>query len=96
MAPEQVAGLELTPRCDVYSLAAVAYEMLTGRPPFQANSITAVIYRVMHEAARRVRVERHAASPLRPGLRRALAKEAGARYATAPSSSPPSSSRSSS
>ena len=49
MSPEQVAGSEVTPRSDVYSLAVVAYEMLTGRSPFQARSITAVIYRVMHD-----------------------------------------------
>ena len=50
MAPEQIAGQLVTGRSDVYSLAVVAYEMLTGQPPFQGNTITAVIYRVMHDA----------------------------------------------
>ena len=49
MSPEQVAGNEVTPRSDVYSLAVVAYEMLTGQSPFHARTITAVIYRVMHD-----------------------------------------------
>ncbi len=51
MSPEQIAGVEVTGRSDVYSLAVVAYEMLTGQAPFQGQSITQVIYRVMHENA---------------------------------------------
>jgi TonB family protein len=51
MAPEQIAGQTVTGRSDVYSLAVVAYEMLTGQPPFQGKTITSVIYQVMHDQA---------------------------------------------
>jgi len=34
IAPERVAGTAVTPRTDVYGLALVAYELLTGRPAF--------------------------------------------------------------
>jgi serine/threonine protein kinase len=38
MAPEQARGLPITAGTDLYSLGAVAFEMLTGRPPFVGKS----------------------------------------------------------
>src|SRR6185369_3660777 len=38
MSPEQFTGKALDARSDIYSLAVMAYEMLTGRLPFEANT----------------------------------------------------------
>jgi serine/threonine protein kinase/tetratricopeptide (TPR) repeat protein len=51
MAPEQIQGGKVDARADVYGLSVVAYELLTGRRPFEGNNLTAVIYKVVNEQA---------------------------------------------
>ena len=43
MPPEQALGSEVTPQADLYSLGAMLYEMVTGRPPFVGDTLEAVI-----------------------------------------------------
>ena len=43
MPPEQATGAEVTPRSDLYSLGAMLYEMVAGRPPFVGDDAVAII-----------------------------------------------------
>jgi len=84
MSPEQVAGHDVTSRSDLYSLAVVAYEMLTGQRPFQGTSLTSIIYKVMSEVAAPPR-QWNRSLPARYDdvFERALSKDPNRRYATA-------------
>src|SRR5881409_3724244 len=59
MSPEQATGgRELDARSDVYSLAAVVYEMLTGEPPHTGPTVQAVIAKLLTERPTRIRTVR--------------------------------------
>lgn len=81
MAPEQASGGSVDSRTDQYALAVVAYEMLSGRVPFRAESTPALLHKVVYEPPPPLREARpDLPAAVEHGLEKALAKEQAQRY----------------
>ncbi|MGD2115608.1 MAG: serine/threonine-protein kinase, partial [Acidobacteriota bacterium] len=81
LSPEQVRGEELDGRSDLFSLGVVLYEMLGGRRPFDGDTFTTLLYKILHAEPEPIR--------LRPGLQPDLARLLGALLAKDPAHRPP-------
>ncbi len=83
MAPEQVRGERGDERTDVYAVGVILFEMLTGQVPFHGDNPLAIMsQRVNHDAPRVDTLRKDVPLALAAIVRRALAREAAARYPT--------------
>jgi serine/threonine-protein kinase len=84
MSPEQAAAGEIDARSDLFAVGAVLYELLAGSKPFKADSITALLMKIVHEPHVPLRERAHllpaGASEL---VERLLAKDPNARPSSA-------------
>jgi serine/threonine-protein kinase len=75
LSPEQASGEPTDARSDLFAAGVLLYELLTGRPPFQAQSAVATAYRIVHAPAPRLEDPM-----LADVVERALAKDPSQRY----------------
>lgn len=78
MSPEQARGEAVDARSDVYSLAALLYEMVVGVPPFDGPTLTAILSKVLTEPPAPI-VREDVDPRWRREIPRAMAKDASAR-----------------
>jgi len=84
MAPEQIEGKALDARTDVFGLAVLAYELLTGQRPFAAENLPALLYRIMHtDPPPASTLNRELPASVDPVFDRALSKDASKRTSDA-------------
>ncbi|HEX4600481.1 MAG TPA: serine/threonine-protein kinase [Gemmatimonadales bacterium] len=83
-APEQLLGERVDERTDLYSLAAVAYFALLGRPPFEGHTVESILARQTTEDLPPLHAWRHdAPRELEAVLRKALSSDPAGRYPNA-------------
>ncbi|HLG98295.1 MAG TPA: protein kinase [Bryobacteraceae bacterium] len=81
MSPEQVQGHAVDGRADQFSLAVVAYEVLTGEKPFVADQLPALLFRIVREdPVPPQRLNPTLAPQVESVLRKALSKATSERY----------------
>jgi serine/threonine-protein kinase len=83
MSPEQVQGGVISGRTDQFSLAVIAYEVLTGEKPFTADSLPTLMYKIVREDFEPPqRLNPTLSGDIEAVMRRALAKNPANRYET--------------
>jgi len=83
MSPEQIrAEKTVDGRSDLFSAGVILYELISGKKPFPGETITQIMFRIVHDPPAEVPQDRALPPFLIEVLRRALEKEPGKRYSS--------------
>jgi type II secretory pathway component PulM len=84
MSPEQIRGIQVDGRSDVYSIGVTLFEMIRGRPPYEADSAMTLLMMHLNDPVPDLRQLRPQTPPaLVSVIEKALAKDRDARYTSA-------------
>jgi serine/threonine protein kinase len=83
MSPEQINNKDLGPASDIYSLAIVTYEMMTGRPPFEGDTLSVIYQQINTPPPPPTELNEGIPPEVEAVLLKALAKDPVERYAKA-------------
>ncbi len=83
LPPEQIRGVELDHRADIFSFGVLAYELLTFERPFKGNTLSALIYQILYKIPQTMRdVWSDCPAPLSDLIAKCLEKKPERRYAS--------------
>ena len=84
LAPEQIQGRTVDARTDIFAVGVVAFELVTGTRPFESETLSNVLYKILNEDPEYPPVvDGVCSSELQAVLRRCMAKDPAERYQTA-------------
>ncbi len=81
MAPEQLSGVKVDGRADLFALGVILYQLLTGKLPFDGENLSQLMFRIASEPAPPPSTVMNGLSPVfDPILERGLAKDPAKRF----------------